>query len=193
MSTDSYYDLDAILGEEQRVPTTFKVSAAQLGHFMPGNEVQQIEDLPKDTRLELPLWLSKILLERNMVALDMPPFYGSRNRSRLKADEWSINIRDKSPYYFRVGRTLSKIKNDVELLDLMQKICASRHKEILDRSQNSLNEDMTNFKRNLSDMEMNSFKAGYDAANDFFRWKNGESGILRASSLLRSRRPRLAD
>jgi len=40
----------------------------------------------------------------------------------------------------------------------MQKICASRHKEILDRSQNSLNEDMTNFKRNLSDMEMNSFK-----------------------------------
>jgi len=121
MSTDSYYDLDAILGEEQRVPTTFKVSAAQLGHFMPGNEVQQIEDLPKDTRLELPLWLSKILLERNMVALDMPPFYGSRNRSRLKADEWSINIRDKSPYYFRVGRTLSKVNRPV----LFYFVCAS--------------------------------------------------------------------
>ena len=105
----SYFDLDDILSEEQRVPTTFLVPAAQLGHFMPGSEVRQIDDLPKDTRLELPLWLSKNLVSKNMVRVDTPIFYGSRSRSRLKADAWSINIRDKCPYYYHVGKVLSQV------------------------------------------------------------------------------------
>lgn len=184
-----YYDIDDILSEETRVPTRFLVNASQLGHFVPGNEVQRVQNLPKGTKLELPLWLSKILEEKSMVRVKMPPCYGARSRSRLRADAWSINIRDKCPYYYRVGRTLSQMKKDKDLMNLLREICSLRHQKILDNI--TLNEDMSNFKRNLSNEEMHSFQAGYKTASRIHKWKAGESGVLTASKIVRPPRKRL--
>lgn len=185
----NYYDIDDILSEETRVPTRFLVNASQLGHFVPGNEVQRITNLPKGTKLELPLWLSKVLEEKSMVQVDIPSCYGSRSRSRLRADPWSINIRDKCPYFYRVGRMLSQMKTDRDLMNLLKEICALRHLKILDNI--TLNEDMSNFKRNLSNAEMKSFQAGYNTASRIHKWKAGESGVLTASKIVRSGRKRL--
>jgi GINS complex subunit 3 len=185
----NYYDIDDILSEETRVPTQFLVNASQLGHFVPGNEVQRVQNLPKGTKLELPLWLSKILEEKSMVQVQIPSCYGPRSRSRLRADAWSINIRDKCPYFYSVGRTLSQMKKDRDLMNLLREICALRHQKILDNI--SLNEDMSNFKRNLSNAEMNSFQAGYNTASRIHKWKAGESGVLTASKIVRPGRKRL--
>ena len=53
-----YYDIDDILSEETRVPTRFLVNASQLGHFVPGNEVQRKKPFSLRSRFE-----SKIILQ----------------------------------------------------------------------------------------------------------------------------------
>lgn len=209
MSSD-YFNIDSILSEERRVPTTFSVSAAGLGHFVPGR-ASSSSTLPPRTRLDLPLWLSCHLRSKNMVTVSLPPAYNRRRRSRLRADAWSVNLRDACPYFYRVGRLLSKVglyhlrlryivasltfdydaraqmKSDRDLSRLLRGVRARRQRLILDRSQNSLDEDTTLFEHNLCETELCAFRAGVASSTSFYRWKSGSSGVLRASRVASKR------
>tara|TARA_Y200000002_G_C22462129_1_gene570834 strand:+ start:161 stop:460 length:300 start_codon:yes stop_codon:yes gene_type:complete len=81
------------------------------------------------------------------------------------------------------------MKKDKDLMNLLREICSLRHQKILDNI--TLNEDMSNFKRNLSNAEMHNFQAGYKTASRIHKWKAGESGVLRPSKIIRPGRKRL--
>lgn len=56
----SYYDIDAILTDAQKLPCTFELNVPGLG-YLEGNSGQ---DIKSGTRVELPLWLGEMLAVR---------------------------------------------------------------------------------------------------------------------------------
>ena len=104
-----YLDLDVILAEEDRVPFKFLLDADRLGHLHP---TVQEEDLPKDTEVELPVWLGKAFYDRNMVAVELPKHFKGKMRDHLLAGADAVNLKELSPYYFDVGVKLTKMRLD---------------------------------------------------------------------------------
>ena len=64
--TMSYFDLDAILADEELIPAVFLTDVVGLGCL---NASSVDDDIPAETRLELPLWLGRDLAVRNVSAL----------------------------------------------------------------------------------------------------------------------------
>ena len=56
----SYYDVDAILTDAQKVPCTFELTIAGLG-YLEGNAGG---DIKQGSKVELPLWLGEMLALR---------------------------------------------------------------------------------------------------------------------------------
>lgn len=56
----SYYDVDAILTDAQKVPCTFELTVPGLG-FLEGN---MSGDMKQGSKVELPLWLGEMLALR---------------------------------------------------------------------------------------------------------------------------------
>lgn len=65
-----------------------------------------------------------------------------------------------------------------------------RFRNILDRSFNSGNEDMTDFTRNLTNMEKELFQQGCSCARDFYRWKSRQTEKIEPSDLVFDRTKR---
>lgn len=54
MAARGYYDINAILSEQQTVPTELATDLIKLGHF---DANQDGPDLRKGTKIDLPFWL----------------------------------------------------------------------------------------------------------------------------------------
>jgi GINS complex subunit 3 len=65
----SYLDIDKVISEEERIPCFFQSDAKNLGHLDIGNTD---EDLPENSKIELPLWLVTVLSKKNMVRMELP-------------------------------------------------------------------------------------------------------------------------
>ncbi|TVY12519.1 DNA replication complex GINS protein psf3, partial [Lachnellula arida] len=82
----SYYDIDAILTDAQKVPCTFELDVPSLGYLdnNPGHA------LKRGTRVDLPLWLAELLAvsspssNKSLVTLDLPPSLSPRVMNALK-------------------------------------------------------------------------------------------------------------
>lgn len=59
----SYYDVDAILTDAQKVPCTFELTVPGLG-FLEGN---MTGDMKQGSKVELPLWLGEMLALRYFI------------------------------------------------------------------------------------------------------------------------------
>ena len=179
-----YWDIDACLSEETRVPGIFTVDAVNLGYLDPSTED---EDLEAGTKVELPFWLLTALAARNMVAVESPSFYGPKFRSELLADPSVLDIRSRCPFFYNLGVAATAIFADDELLPSLMKCLVARYRKILDTSQNSHNEDTSKFTRNLTHLELELYRAGYRGAEQYFRWKNRQCERLAVSSVIADR------
>ena len=61
--SSSYYDVDAILTDAQKVPCTFELTVPGLG-YLEGN---MSGDIKAGSKVELPLWLGEMLALRYLV------------------------------------------------------------------------------------------------------------------------------
>lgn len=75
MAGNSYYDLDAILAGETKIPVTFNADVINLGYL---NPTSGTEDILKDTHLELSTWLAEKLFDVGVVTLYPPVFFGEK-------------------------------------------------------------------------------------------------------------------
>lgn len=64
----SYYDIDAILTDAQKVPCTFELTVPGLG-FLEGN---MSGDIKQGSKVELPLWLGEMLALRYICLSGFP-------------------------------------------------------------------------------------------------------------------------
>jgi GINS complex subunit 3 len=106
----SYLDIDQILCDEERIPATFLLDAPGLGHLDPSIDS---EDLPENTRIELPLWLALAFGRKNMVNLELPKHFERKMRDEILAGAENINLKEFSHYFFEVGSSLAiETKNE---------------------------------------------------------------------------------
>lgn len=69
----SYYDVDAILTDAQKVPCTFELTVPGLG-YLEGN---MSGDIKSGSKVELPLWLGEMLALRYLI----PPAYQAQQHT----------------------------------------------------------------------------------------------------------------
>ena len=172
----AYYDLDAILAEEERVPTTFLRGAQGLGALDSGSGG---DDLQPGARVELPIWIADVLAARTLVTLEAPRCYASRFRTYLLADPVVVNLRERSPHFYETGLRLASYVRDAELLcAALLATLAMRFRDIVDKAQSAQGEDVSQLTRAMTDLERRIFAAGFAGARDQLRWKRREGDKL---------------
>ena len=97
-STSSYYDIDAILAEEELVPSHTNFHFSMLAALDPdgahhGSVKEEEDALPENTRIKIPLWLAKRWAMMNFVRLQLPRHYGRKARERYDADPGDADLR----------------------------------------------------------------------------------------------------
>ncbi|KAH3898660.1 related to DNA replication complex GINS protein PSF3 [Saccharomycodes ludwigii] len=139
----SYYDLDDILTESIKFPCKFNSSIAGLG-FLEGNPGKPIA---KNSKIELPFWLSKILAEETgtdgidttgipqnsieefkdfYIELLQPPFFQPRVLNAIKAGGETLDLHTICPYFYFILEKWSTIYNSDELVDLFMELLRKR-------------------------------------------------------------------
>lgn len=163
----SYLDIDQILYEEERVPCVLQVDAYQMGFLDSSisntntnnntdnnnNDNNNIfEDLPENTRIELPLWL--VLALNNFVQIDLPKHYNKKMRDEILAGADNINLKEFSNYFFEVGTNLAfKLDSDDLKVSLQHAFAGSRYRSLVMHALSSWNDDITEFAQNLTSAE----------------------------------------
>ncbi|CAN0202822.1 unnamed protein product [Discosporangium mesarthrocarpum] len=190
--TDTYFDLDNILSEEERIPCVFNLDAVGMGMLDP---TSVDEDITQGTKVEFPMWMARYLHLKAMVDIELPKHYADKARDQLDAGAGAVNLRNKSPFYYEVGGVLARLCNDKPLQDkLLSVFSGDRFRRLLDCSLNSLNEDITPITRELPYLERRLFDAGYQASEEYVRWKSRTLNKLSTSKVLqgKSKRQRTA-
>eukprot|EP00002_Diphylleia_rotans_P002888 TRINITY_DN11880_c0_g1_i1.p1 TRINITY_DN11880_c0_g1~~TRINITY_DN11880_c0_g1_i1.p1 ORF type:complete len:193 (+),score=33.57 TRINITY_DN11880_c0_g1_i1:70-648(+) len=192
MGSYNYYDVHQILAEQEQVTLTFPIGAHQLGFLDPSSVGA---DLARDKKVELPLWLSLPLSQRNMVAVESQKIIGPKFRSALSADPTVINLHDRSSYFYQICADVAQLTSDQTIMPLLRTCFTERYKIILDKCLNSLSTDSSDFTRKLTQSERTLFQAGVVASSDFHSWRQRRTEKITASRTIendRSKKLRLA-
>jgi hypothetical protein len=107
----SYYDIDAILSEEELIPchTNFEFNLlsgldpdgvhhhrrrpSSASQNKKGYNNCENDVLPENTRIKIPLWVAKRWAMPNFVRLQLPRHYGRKARERYDADPGDADLR----------------------------------------------------------------------------------------------------
>lgn len=154
MSVGGYYNIDDILAEAELIPCVFNTDAIDLGYL---DESSGEKDLKKNSKVDLPYWLTSVLTSRNMVKLELPRVFGPRFQVSFLADPSIVNLKDRCPYFYELGLKLQMLSQDVDLGQTLQKALAWRFKDIVIRSQTHQSSDYTAFSARLANLEARLF------------------------------------
>eukprot|EP01041_Mallomonas_annulata_P005413 gene5413-10834_t len=182
----SYLDIDQILAEEERLPCEFLINAKGLGML---DTSLKAEDLPAHSKIDLPLWLSQVLAEKNMVEVEIPKHFGARMRDEIMAGPSAMRLKDFSNYFFEVGLKLCKIKKDGDLQRTLRvAFCGDRYKTLMVRSLSAGHDDYAEYSQQLTVTELALFTAGNKAVVDLAQWRSRQASILKEASILGKKR-----
>lgn len=125
----SYYDIDTLLTDSQKLPCTFELTVPGLG-YLDGNPGQPLKS---GTKIELPLWLGEMLAvsqnlassqeQKPLVTLDMPTALQQRVINALKADPKSVDVRALATHFYGLGVRMLELFEEEELVDVLGDVC----------------------------------------------------------------------
>ncbi|GAO51047.1 GINS complex subunit Psf3 [Saitoella complicata NRRL Y-17804] len=170
--TNDYYDIDAILTDHQKIPSTFNFEIPGLGYLESPTDPNQ--PLLAGTKLDLPLWLSELLAIQQFTDLHLPPPFSSRVRNALKADPKSVDLRAWSPHFYGVGVRLLGVVRDEELVQVLEATWRERVAVVADHAQNPTGamEEGAVFLSGLDEMERQLFRIVHDSAKAMKQWQD---------------------
>lgn len=140
----SYYSVDAILTDAQKVPCTFELTVPGLG-FLEGN---MSGDMKQGSKVELPLWLGEMLALRyinskqsfkmsllklcsqslntsSLVTLDPPTALAPRVLNALKADPRTVDLRALAPHFYDLGARILELFEEEEMIEVLSDVSLS--------------------------------------------------------------------
>ncbi|MCJ1381744.1 DNA replication protein [Xylographa soralifera] len=169
----SYYNIDAILTDAQKLPCTFELDVPGLG-FIDGNAGA---DMKKGSQASLPLWLGGYLAlqpigSSPIVNLDLPACLAPRVLNALKADPKTVDLRAQAAYFYELAaRTLDLFEED-EIVDVLSETFKQRAGEIADHAHNAQGAlgEGADFLRGLDEMERQLFRAAHDSSKMMRLW-----------------------
>jgi len=116
----SYYDVDAILTDAQKVPCTFELTVPGLG-YLEGN---MSGDMKQGSKVELPLWLGEMLAlsqslnTSSLVTIDPPSALSPRVLNALKADPRTVDLRALAPHFYNLGARILELFEEEEMIEV---------------------------------------------------------------------------
>lgn len=185
----NYYDIDDILAEEERITSIFQVGALHLGALQGAGSHN--ENLDEGSRVELPLWLSRVLRTRNMVEVRAPPYFAAHSQTNLKSNARNADLKALSPYYYEVGIALARMvrgERQRSLVPDMTHLFAERVQQIVMSASNSRDSDVSEISQRLTSWEHALFASGFEQAEESIRWRQRDSVKLRSHAGVKRRR-----
>ncbi|TLS24313.1 hypothetical protein PpBr36_08929 [Pyricularia pennisetigena] len=127
----SYYDIDAILTDAEKVPCEFQLDVPELGYL----DNSPSHALKAGTKVNLPLWLAEMLAlantthptssdpddARSFVSLNLPTPLADDVIQALKADPRSVPLRDRSPHFFSLSTRVLDLFEERDLAAVLRK------------------------------------------------------------------------
>lgn len=135
------------------------------------------QDIKEGTHVELPFWLAKILYQRNMVRMDLPRSFSNKLSQDIAADPNAVCLRDKSPTFYEAILAVTPAVSTEDARRMLGKAkyaLTKRAPRIMDTAHNSLNQDVSDFTTNLTDLEQQVFEAGYKFEKEKLAWRKRE-------------------
>ncbi|OAV91140.1 hypothetical protein PTTG_28079 [Puccinia triticina 1-1 BBBD Race 1] len=95
---DTYYSLDQLLAENQKIPCIFNIAVPGMGYLEGSNE----RDIQPYTAIEIPFWLASILSQQdnpedetqNYLTIQMPKSFNLQIRNALSASTKNVNLKN---------------------------------------------------------------------------------------------------
>ncbi|ORX54024.1 GINS complex, Psf3 component [Hesseltinella vesiculosa] len=171
MENDEYYDVDSILAEYTKIPCIFQHTiGAQVN--LTGDETE----VPKGTRLEMPFWLSKALLQltvedqETLIQMELPKAFGNRVRNALDASPMSVDYRLLCPFFYIFGHKLLEVVEVPELATVLESSFKIRLRGIMNYSQSGVSSMGQDFLQRLDETEKELFKSGQESSSQLRQW-----------------------
>jgi GINS complex subunit 3 len=93
-----YYSIDEIVAEETTAPCRLIHGCTGVGTVI--DPSSDAADLLPGVKLDLPLWMIGAMAGRNMVRAELPVYYGSKMRRKLKAGPGCEDLRVRCPHWY---------------------------------------------------------------------------------------------
>ncbi|KAH6897355.1 DNA replication complex GINS protein PSF3 [Thelonectria olida] len=171
----SYYDIDAILTDAEKVPCQFELDVPYLGHLD-----NSPHGLKAKTPLSLPLWLAELLAlsETSPVTgapltLNLPASLSAQVLAALAADPRAVPLRDQSPHFYGLAARMLDLFEEREIADVVRRTFVVRaadvglHARKADEGMGGRGEE---FLRGLDEWERGLFRRGHDGVKGAKEW-----------------------
>ncbi|KAI1158131.1 hypothetical protein F5B18DRAFT_111221 [Nemania serpens] len=183
----SYYDIDAILTDAEKVPCKFELDVPDLG-YLDNNPSQPLRN---GAAIGLPLWLAELLALANrapssagedaksFVSLNLPPSLSNEVLSALKADPRAVPLRDQSHNFYGLGTRMLDLFEEKEICALLRRTFVARAADVaLHAGKAGATDDVGvgaggEFLRGLEEWERRLFKKAHDGAKGTKEWMDG--------------------
>ncbi|KAI1382867.1 DNA replication complex GINS protein PSF3 [Hypoxylon trugodes] len=183
----SYYDVDAILTDAEKVPCKFELDVPELG-YLDNNPSQPLK---AGAFVGLPLWLAEPLAltsrsagssegdSGSFVSLDLPPSLSNEVMSALKADPRAVPLRDQSHNFYGLGTRMLDVFEEREICATLRKTFVTRATDIaLHARKAGATEDMgvgagEEFLRGLDEWERKLFRKAHEGTKGSKEWMEG--------------------
>ncbi|KAK2111906.1 DNA replication complex GINS protein PSF3 [Saguinus oedipus] len=168
----------------------------RLGGFFlePSGGAEMDNAVPQGSKLELPLWLAKGLLDnkRRILSAELPKIYQEGWRTVFSVDANVVDLHKMGPHFYGFGSQLLHFDSP-ENADISQSLLQTfigSFRGIMDSSQNAYNEDTSGLVDRLDEMERALFQTGQKGLNDFQYWEKGQASQITASTLIQNYKKR---
>lgn len=172
----SYYDIDDILADGEKVPCQFNLKVPGLG-YLEGNPGKAVEE---GTKLELPLWLASTLAtcgllensDQSFVDLLEPDFISAKVLNAIRADPRSVDLHSFMGNYYAVVQKWVALFGDTQLAQTVINMFKERALEIDNYASNSNKLVNSTFLLSLDEWEKKLFRETSDSKKDMKLWSN---------------------
>jgi GINS complex subunit 3 len=171
----SYYDVDAILTDAEKVPCQFELDVPYLGHLD-----NNATGLKPGTQLALPLWLAEMLAlaasgadARAPLTLNLPPCLSDAVVAALKADPRAVALRDQSPHFYGIGVRMLDLFDEREVGAVLRRTFLVRAADVAlhaRKADEGVAGQGQEFLRGLDEWERVLFRRGHEGVKGAKEW-----------------------
>ncbi|KAL6852609.1 DNA replication protein [Amphichorda felina] len=172
----SYYDVDAILTDGEKVPCTFELDVPYLGHLDNNSS-----GLKPGTALSLPLWLAEMLAlasagedSKAPLTLNLPPCLSDTVMAALRADPRAVPLRDQSVHMYGVGVRMLDLFDERELGAVLRRTFVVRAADVglhaRKADEGGIGGQQEEFLRGLEEWERRLFRRAHEGVKGTKEW-----------------------
>lgn len=192
--TSEYLSVPDIMALGQKVTCKFVVNCYGLGFIDPSGDST---DVAEGTKLELPLWMAKVLQGRHIIEIEVPKSYSETFKEQVEADAMTLDFHRHGPNYYTFGKHLvsMRVKGAHSIAQSMIDAFRQRFHKIFDYAVNTSSDtqqQFLDFQATLDNQELSLLKLGRSATSEFKHWERRTHGRLTASEIVTSLNKRKA-